>query len=100
MRTLRKVLLSGLILFTLSAASAFADTTFNNPTLNGEYLDYCLYFGTQCGKPAADAYCVMEGFGGSSGYAVRRNIGRTETIGDHQICVGAGCGGFQFISCI
>ena len=74
---------------------------FANPTWKGYRLDVCLQWGTNCGKPAADAYCKTKGFSGSldatwdleSGYAA------TRLIGTDQICDASFCRGFQQIIC-
>ena len=35
-----------------NVALAQGSKTFNNPTIGGYRLDWCLHWGTQCGKPA------------------------------------------------
>ena len=74
---------------------------FANPVNKGYRLDVCREWGANCGKPAADAFCVAEGFGGSlqntpdaePGYA------STRVISSGQICEGKICTGFQQIIC-
>ena len=34
--------------------------TYNNPKFKGQNLDWCLNWGKDCGKPAADAWCYHE----------------------------------------
>jgi hypothetical protein len=74
---------------------------FANPVWKEHRLDVCLQWATNCGKPAADAFCKAKGFTESMsdvpdlepGYAT------TRVIGTDQICDGNFCKGFQQIIC-
>lgn len=74
---------------------------FVNPVWKGYRLDVCLQWGTNCGKPVADAFCKTKGFSQSfhdvgdaaPGYAA------TRLIGTDQVCDKPFCRGFQRIIC-
>jgi hypothetical protein len=74
---------------------------FANPTWNEYRLDACLQWATNCGKPAADAFCRAKGFSTSfdSTLDLESGYSSTRVIGTGQICTGPGCTGFQQIIC-
>jgi hypothetical protein len=79
--------------------------TFTNPTIKGYRLDWCLHWGRQCGKPAADAWCARK-MGKADGYAKKWqqavDIGAsspTYVIGDGAVCNQKFCDGFRSITC-
>jgi hypothetical protein len=80
------------------APQAAAGTVFHNPKVNGSNVDGCLTFGANCGKPAADQFCRLNGFAESSdsswGY-----MRPTLVLGDNSRCDNASCGGFTRIVC-
>lgn len=78
-----------------------SERVFANPAYNNYRLDSCKFFGKECGKPAADAFCAKNGYR-SSFYSVLDSTagrGKTKVIGNEQICDGKGCVGFQMIVC-
>jgi len=98
------LLLSG-VAGTNNVALAQGSKTFNNPTIEGYRLDWCLRWGTQCGKSAADAWCSRK-MGKADGYAKKWkqavDIGAsfpTYVMGDKKICNQQFCDGFQWITC-
>jgi hypothetical protein len=72
-----------------------------NPKWKGNRLDVCLQWGTNCGKPAADAYCRTKGFSEAFSFFQDLVPGDVPTrlIGTDEICTGSGCRGFQQIIC-
>ena len=74
---------------------------FANPSFSGHRLDFCLEWGTKCGKPAADAFCRTQGFGESSSSTPDQDPGYSSTrvISSGQICNQPFCRGFQQIIC-
>lgn len=76
--------------------------TFTNPSIEGHPLDWCLHWGKQCGKPAADAWCNSK-MGKADGFAIQwekaENIGTTYVMGDKTICNKSSCDGFRWIKC-
>ncbi len=74
-------------------------STFNAPEIEGMRLDWCLHFGRQCGKPAADRYCTTKGLSEAVKWQVEEGIGKTYIIGDKKVCNARYCDGFKFILC-
>ncbi|HQP49297.1 MAG TPA: hypothetical protein PKX12_11240 [Spirochaetota bacterium] len=74
-------------------------STFNAPEIEGMRLDWCLHFGRQCGKPAADRYCAAKGLSAAVKWRVEEGIGKTYIIGDKKVCNARYCDGFKFILC-
>lgn len=75
--------------------------SFQNPRWKGMRLDNCRSFARDCGKPAADAWCVASGFASSFHHVLdsTRGRGSTRIISNDQICNGDFCVGFQMIVC-
>ena len=78
-----------------------SDRVFANPEWMGNRLDRCLRWGTDCGKPAADAFCKTKGFSASLHAAEDAESSRVPTrlIGTNQVCDKPFCKGFQQIIC-
>lgn len=74
-------------------------TEFRNPEINGLAVDYCLTWGQNCGKPAADAFCRRQGFARSEGHQVYERSPPTILIGDGAICREPYCARMISISC-
>jgi len=68
---------------------------------HGYPLDWCNRFERECGKPAADAYCLSKGYDQASTFAKRRSEKKTLCIGDHALCDPSlhGCDTFDWIYC-
>jgi hypothetical protein len=72
---------------------------FLNPTINGIGVDFCLNWATNCGKPAADAFCRAQGYAEAGGYTYLENRPPTFVIGDLRVCDAPGCTRFTQIAC-
>jgi hypothetical protein len=86
----------------ITCADSFpAARVFVNPSIDGHRLDNCRQWATDCGKPAADAFCAQSGFSSSVQHLVDAEPGysKTKVISSGQICDGGGCRGFQQIIC-
>jgi len=71
---------------------------FDSPTSKGKLIDQCLYWGRECGKPAADKFCRKKDYR----EAVRFNVERarpTWVMGDKRVCDAPYCAGFTEIVC-
>ena len=103
MRTLLAATASVFISVTTLASAGHAENqSFANPKVGAQRLDLCLNWGTGCGKPAADAWCVSKGFTNSAGHAVANNIGAstpTRLITTGAVCDQNYCDGFAQITC-
>lgn len=77
------------------------EQVFANPEWDGHRLDVCREWGTNCGQPAADAFCQAVGFSRALSAAPDRDPGYSSTrvISSGQICDQPFCRGFQQIIC-
>jgi hypothetical protein len=73
------------------------------PKIGSYRVDWCLTYGNNCGKPAADAFCKSKNHGSARSFSFDENIGNTgptKTVGsDAAICNQAMCDGFKSIQC-
>ncbi len=77
--------------------------TFRSPMYRGYRLDWCRIFENECGAPAADAFCKLNGFNRNGGFQFEGHPGvRTMTIGQNSICSPTDhvCDSFSFITCV
>ncbi len=103
MTQLRLILLSlAFAILSLSAAQA-ADHTFAKPKSGGMRVDWCYVWGAQCGQPAADRFCQSQSYTKSIDFVEDVDIGASgiDTVvqGTGQVCHGAFCDGFTYITC-
>jgi len=81
--------------------------TKNVPMKKGHRVDVCLVWSGQCGKPAADRWCVDNQLGQSLKFSIETIDLKTEssiTLGSGDVCSAAhhpasGCGAFTSITC-
>ncbi len=76
--------------------------TFWKPNWGGDRLDWCLNWGTGCGKPAADKFCQSKGFAKAVQFPIDPDIGlahRTRLITTGAVCDQAFCDGFKQVTC-
>lgn len=104
MHRLARALLAMLSVALPLGAGAFgAEQTFLSPAISGNPLDWCRTWATDCGQPAADAYCQSRGFERATAFDQATDIGAstpTRLIGNPaQVCSDAMCDGFSFITC-
>lgn len=87
-------------ILTMNIALHVAD--FGQPTVDEYRLDFCRWWDTDCGTPAADAFCASRGYIGSILWDIDKDIGlRTPTkiLETGEICDQSFCDGFKFILC-
>ncbi|MEM9105415.1 MAG: hypothetical protein AAGC96_07140 [Pseudomonadota bacterium] len=96
-----------MFLLALAANSAVAQQTsqtFSSPSINGVRVDWCKFYGRQCGEPAATLFCQQRGFARAAQFSIDPGIGRsgvpTVVTGDGRLCREAICSGFQAITCV
>ena len=78
------------------------EQTFENPREHDRPLDGCLKYETQCGLPAANAYCKDKGYSKAIEYSqIEVQEGETMSLGDHSVCDPKwhGCSTFSYITC-
>jgi hypothetical protein len=76
--------------------------TYNSPVYNGNPPDWCVNWGVECGKGAADRYCQWRGHTVATGFAIANDIGGatpTRLIGTGAVCDQGFCDGFAYITC-
>ncbi len=96
------MLKSAAILVILVASSTASQATVRNyflPVVNGARIDACLTNQTACGKPAADAFCVAEGYSEAILFQ-REPAASTRQLDTGQICEGPNCISFRQIKCL
>ena len=80
--------------------AAAEQTTFENPRHKNLALDWCRSWAADCGKPAADAWCVKKGYESASKFTRWDDIGEpTRIISNNQICDQPDCDSFSKITC-
>ena len=95
-------LITGLAVSTVLGTAQAAEQTFGKPKQGPYRVDWCYQFGTQCGQPAADRFCLSKGYNGATDFGEAVNIGNlTPTIvqGTGDVCNGPDCDGFTYITC-
>jgi hypothetical protein len=75
------------------------DRDFAQPMLDGIALDICQQWGTECGKPAADAFCRQQGMAESIEHKVRNDAPPTRVIGSGKVCSEATCDRIDWLRC-
>ena len=88
----------GILLLATSAGEASVRNFFS-PAVEGSRIDSCLSGQKDCGKPAADAFCVKEGFTESILFQ-REAASSTRQLGSDTMCEGETCMSFRRIKCI
>lgn len=98
---LRAALVS-LAAFLFTPAAQAETVTYDNPSVGSQPLDLCFSWGEGCGKPAADAWCVNNGFDESVNHIVAEDIGLstpTRLISTGAVCDQAFCDGIAQVTC-
>lgn len=99
---MKKLIASLVILMSMgvmSSAIAAPTVTYMNPKAGGVALDWCKTWGSNCGKPAADYFCVRKGHKKSVLHQKENNIGYTRILRTGQICNSPSCDTFKMIRC-
>lgn len=73
---------------------------FVDPKVDGVPLDYCLEWGGDCGKPAADAWCRARGFAAASAFEVRTGSPPTRILSSGRICDMVFCDRIISLTCV
>jgi hypothetical protein len=62
-------------------------------------VDWCLNWGNNCGKPAAEAFCQARGFRQALSFQSQRMGGPTWVAGDRKICLHPVCTALVNVTC-
>ncbi len=68
------------------------------PNVEGARLDSCLAGQNDCGKPAADAFCVTQGYTQALIFQ-REPASSTRQLGSNLMCTTGSCISFRQIKC-
>jgi len=78
----------------------YQSKTFVYPKINNMYVDHCLYWGKQCGQPAANEFCRIKGYEKAIEHQWRYKK-PTRTLGSGQVCnINRGCGAISRVQCV
>ena len=101
-RFISTIFLCGSFLLPTLGGAYAASKALSKPMFNGNRLDWCLTWSKDCGKPAADAWCIAQGYQFAIAFAADRRIGSkspTRLIGTGATCDLTYCDGFRQITC-
>jgi hypothetical protein len=83
---------------------AVLEVRFDEPTWDGYPLDWCLTFENECGKPAADYWCQLNGYDSAIGFNKWESLDTlTKLPLTSEICdpaVHIPCDSFTYITCV
>jgi hypothetical protein len=83
----------------VSGQEAVAATrSYSLPTQDGQAISACLANGSNCGKPAADAFCKKAGYAESILFA-REPVSMAIVLDADEQCIGETCEAFTRIKC-
>ena len=95
-------IVGGALVLFLTAYLAADTSTVEKPMFNGNRLGWCANWGADCGEPAAEAWCIAQGFAGAEAFVRAPGVGDkspTRLIATGAICDSAECDGFKEITC-
>jgi hypothetical protein len=100
---LRNIMLATLAAMAIVGSTGLASAeqkVFDSPRYKSLALDWCKGWAADCGKPAADAWCVKQGYETASGFSRWDDLGEpTRIISNNQICDQPDCDSFTKITC-
>ena len=98
-RRIGSLLLLCAVVVTAAPAGA-QDHTYNRPMYRDHRLDWCLTWGANCGKPAADTFCNRKRFNSARVFRAEVPSGQTtRLVGTNQVCNGSFCTPFAYVTC-
>lgn len=75
------------------------DGFFAMPQIDHTRVDWCLHWGSGCGRPAADRFCQQMGFSAASDF-VQRPARPTLVLGDGRMCDQNTCTALEAVQCV
>ncbi len=93
------LLFLGLAFYALPTPSLAAIPASAPKMSNGYAVDWCLHWGAECGKPAADQYCRLSGYPAGAANFTTAYMFPTWVLGDNKPCNINQCAGFSMIQC-
>ena len=95
---LKATLVSFTVLIATAATGHASARNYFLPNVNGVRLASCLANPDSCGKPTADAFCVVQGFSQAIMFQ-REPASSTRQLNSDTMCEGASCTSFKQIKC-
>jgi len=74
-------------------------TQYANPRVEGYALDICREWGENCGKPAADSFCKINGHASALQYKIQLDSPPTKVISSGSICKKDFCDRINYVVC-
>src|SRR5438270_2843656 len=71
---------------TIAAPSFSEERGFVGPKIDGMLIDWCRIPGEDCGKPAAQEFCVQQGYQQVVRFSKRPHVDRTLILGTDSTC--------------
>lgn len=87
------------LLATTASVSQAEVRNFFAPAVEGARLDACLSNANDCGKPAADAFCKVQGFENALIFQREPTAVPTRRLASGEVCEGGSCTAFKQIKC-
>jgi hypothetical protein len=72
---------------------------YSEPEVDGTRVDWCFGWSKQCGKPAADAFCKLQGHKKATEFEKAVGVGPTRVLSTGQLCDDPTCDGFKVVTC-
>jgi len=95
-------LVGGALVLYLTAYLSADSRTVEKTMFNGNRLGWCANWNADCGEPAAEAWCLAQGFAGAEAFVRAQGVGEkspTRLIATGALCDSADCDGFKEITC-
>jgi hypothetical protein len=95
-----RTMVGAFTLLAISASMSQAEVrNFFSPAVEGARLDACLSNANDCGKPAADAFCKVQGFENALIFQREPTVVPTRRLVSGEVCGGGSCTAFKQIKC-
>lgn len=69
------------------------------PRFDHYRIDWCYENGRGCGQRAAYSFCRRMGYMNAQYYKKQEHVSATKALGNHKLCFGDMCDGFESITC-
>jgi hypothetical protein len=77
----------------------YREKRFAVPRLNHYRVDFCYETNKQCGRRAANAFCMYMGYAKARHFERETKVLATRTLSQGALCFGESCSGFKNIIC-
>ena len=93
-----KITVDTLVLVLTATAGHAAVRSYFTPSIDGLRVDSCLTSTGDCGKPAADSFCKVQGYESALIFQ-RESAVYTKRLGTGELCTSSECASFRQIKC-